>query len=82
MFRVNFHRMVNGIVFDFEMGRQAKFLSIESILLKNYDDILKLPLSLPTHIMEGIVKILETYPKSEEIISFYSIFSCICKLLY
>ena len=29
------------------------------------------------HIMEGRVKILETYQKSEEIFSFYPIFLCI-----
>ena len=43
---------------------------IESILLKYCDEILKPPLRLPTYIMEARVKILETYPKSEEIISF------------
>ena len=35
------------------------------------DEILKLPLRWPICIMEGRVRILETYPKSEEIISFY-----------
>ena len=44
---------------------------IESILLKHCDEILKLPLHLSTHIMQGRVKILETYPKSEEVINCY-----------
>ena len=39
--------------------------------MKYRDEMLQLPLHLSTHIMEGRVKILETYPKSEEIISFY-----------
>ena len=53
------------------MGRLVRYLGIESILLKYRDEILKPPLRLSTYIMEGRVKILETYPKSEEIISFY-----------
>ena len=32
---------------------------------------LKPPFHLPTYVMEGIVKILGIYSKSEEIISFY-----------
>ena len=48
-----------------------RYLGIESILLKYRDDILKPPLRLSAHIMEGRVKILETYPKTEEIITFY-----------
>ena len=35
---------------------------------------------MSAHIMEGRVKILETYSKSEEIISFSPQFSCICRL--
>ena len=53
------------------MGRSVRYLGIESILLKYRDEILQPPLHLPTCIMEGRVKILETYAKSEEIISFY-----------
>ena len=68
-------------VLQLGMGRLAWCLVIESILLKYYDEILKLPLRLPAHIMEGRVKILETYPKSEEMISFCTIFLCFCKLL-
>ena len=60
------------------MGWYDRYLGIESILVKYCDEILQLSLRLPTHIMEGRVKILETYPKSEEIISFYPIFSSIC----
>ena len=40
--------------------RVARYLGIESILVKYRDEILKLQLHLPTHIMEGRVKILET----------------------
>ena len=50
-------------------------------LLKYRNEILQPPLRFSAHIMEGRVKILETYPKSEEIISFYSIFSSIYRLL-
>ena len=54
---------------------QPWYLGIESILLKHSDKILQLPLRLPKHIMEGRVKILETY---EKIISFYPhIFVCL-----
>ena len=42
---------------------------MESILLKHYDEILQLPLHLCTLIMEGRVKIVETYLKSEELLS-------------
>ena len=42
--------------------------------MKYCDEILQLPLRLSAHIMEGKVKMLETYPKSEEIISFCPIF--------
>ena len=52
-------------------------LGIEAILLKYRDEILKPPFRLSAHIMEGRLNILQTYPKSEEIISFYSEFSCI-----
>ena len=38
--------------------------------MKYRDGILQPPLRLSAHIMEGRVKILETYPKAEEIISF------------
>ena len=54
------------------MGRYARCLGIESILLKYHDEILKPPLRLPTYVMEGRVKILKTSSISEEIISFYS----------
>ena len=53
------------------MGRKDWYLGIESTLLKYRDEILQPPLRLSAHIMEGRVKISETYPKSEEIISFY-----------
>ena len=53
--------------------------SIKSILLEYCDKILEPPFRLPTHIMEGRVKILETWPKSEEIISFCLIFLCMCR---
>ena len=52
------------------MGRLARNLGIETILLKYCDEILKLALCLSSHIIEGRVKILETYPKSEEITHF------------
>ena len=55
----------------FFVSQYAWYLGIESILLKYRDEILKLPLHFPTYIMEGRVKILETYLKSEEIICFY-----------
>ena len=42
--------------------------------MKYCDKNLKPPLLLSTHIMGGRVKILETYSKSEEILSFYPIF--------
>ena len=42
------------------MGRLARYLSIKSILLKYVDEILKPPFRMPTHIMEGSVKISET----------------------
>ena len=67
-------------LFHLGMGRQVRCLNITSILLKYCDEILQRPLHLPTHVMEGIVKILETYPKSEEAISIYHKFSCICRL--
>ena len=50
--------------------------------MKYRDEILQLPLRLSAHIMEGKLKILETNPKSEKIISFYTIFSCILQILY
>ena len=56
-------------------------VGIESIVVKYCDKILKPPPCLLTHIMDGRVKVLETYPKSEEIISFYPIFSSIYRLL-
>ena len=43
--------------------------------MKYHDEILQPSLRLSTHIMEGRVKILEIYPKSEEIITFYPQFS-------
>ena len=61
-------------MFKIGMGRQDRYLGIESILVKYRDKILQPPLRLPTHIMEGRVKILETYPKYEEIISFFPYF--------
>ena len=62
------------------MGQLARYLGIETILLKYRDEILQLSLPFSTYLMEGRLKILETYPKSEEIISFYPQFSCICRL--
>ena len=59
------------IYFNLGMGRWFRYLGMESILLKYRDEILKPPFRLSTYIMEGRVKILETYRKSEEIISFY-----------
>ena len=53
-------------------GSVGPYLGIETILLKYCEEILKTPLRLLIHIMEGRVKILEKYPKSEEIISFFS----------
>ena len=50
------------------------YLGIESILMKYRDEISQPPFLLSAHIMEGRVKILETYLKSEEIISFYPTF--------
>ena len=58
-------------------GSVGPYLFIESILLKYPQEILQPLLHLSVHIMEGRVKILEIYPKSEEIISFYPQFSCI-----
>ena len=43
-----------------------------SILRKYRDEIVKRSLRLSAYLMEGRVKILEEYPKSEEIISFLS----------
>ena len=62
------------------MGRNFRYRSIESILLKYCDEILQPPLHLSAYIMEGRLNILETYLKSEEIIRFYPQFSCICRL--
>ena len=45
--------------------------------MKYRDEILQPPLSLPTHMMEGKLKIFGRNYKFEEIISCYSIFSCI-----
>ena len=56
------------------MGQLARYLSIESILLKYCDEILQTPLCLSAHIMEGKVEILETNKKSEEVLHFYFIF--------
>ena len=42
--------------------------------MEHCDEILQPPLHLRTHLMGGRVNILETYPKSEEIISFYLLF--------
>ena len=53
------------------MGPLAWCLGIESILLESRDENLQLLLCLSTHIMEGRLKISETYQTSEEIISFY-----------
>ena len=64
----------------FTDGSVGRYLGIESILLKYYDEILQPPLCLSAHIMEVRVKILETYPKSEEIRSFYPQFSGICRI--
>ena len=57
-------------------GSVGWYLSNESILIKYHDKILKTPLRLPTHMMEERVKMLEAYPTSEEIVSFYPI--CFC----
>ena len=46
-------------------------------LMKYQDEILQLPLHLQTHVMYGKLQILGTNPKSEEIISFCPIVSCI-----
>ena len=50
--------------------------------MKYRAEIIYPSLCLPTHIMEASVKILEIYPKSGEIMSFYPQFSCICRLHY
>ena len=63
------------------MGRYARYLSIEIILVKYGDENLKPPLRLSAQIMEGRVKKLETYLKSEEILCFFPIFSSIYRLL-
>ena len=56
------------------MGWYARYLGIESILVKYRNEILQPPLRLSAHIMEGKLKILGTTPKSEEITHFYPIF--------
>ena len=56
------------------MGQCCWYLGVESTLLKYLDDILKLPSHLSTYIIEGKLEILETYPKSEEIVHFYLCF--------
>ena len=56
-------------------------LSIKSIFLKYHVAILKPPLRLPTHVMERRVKILETFPKSEQLEAFMRLFLCICRVL-
>ena len=44
----------------------ANSFNKKSILMKYSDEISKVPLHLPAHIMEGRVKILEIHPKSEK----------------
>ena len=51
-------------------GSVGPDLGIENILLKCCDKILIPPFCLPTHTMEGTVKIWETNQKSEEITHF------------
>ena len=63
------------------MGRYARYLGIETILLKYRYEILQPPFHLSTYIMEGRVKISETYSKSEEIINFYPQFSYIADFI-
>ena len=48
------------------MGRPARCLGIESILVKYRDQILLPLLNLSVHIIEGKLKMLERNPKSEE----------------
>ena len=45
------------------MGQWAQCYAIKSILMKYRDEILKLALCLSTHIIEGKLKMLKTYPK-------------------
>ena len=45
-------------------------IALLSILLKYHDEIWKPPLSLSTHIMEGRVKILETYQNLKKLYAF------------
>ena len=45
--------------------------------MKYHEETLQLALSLSTHKMEGKLKMLEMYPKSEKNIGFYPIFFCI-----
>ena len=50
--------------------------------MKYHDAILQLPFHLSAHVMEGKLKIiLGSNPESEEIISFYSICSCMLQTI-
>ena len=68
--RAAFVKILHFVCLSVGMARYARYISIESILLKYCDEILEPPLRLSVYIMKGKVKILQTYPKSEEIISF------------
>ena len=62
--------------FSLGMGWYAGYLGIGSILVKYLEKILKLPLCLPTHIMEGRVN-----QNLKKLYAFIPIFSSICRLL-
>ena len=68
MSSINFFETVHKILFKLSDEKSYYFNSLllvgmgrYTILLKHRDEILKQPLRLQTHIMEGRVKILETY---------------------
>ena len=62
------------IVFNGANCRQARCLSIKSILLKYRDEILQPPLHLSAHRIEGKLKIVEINHQSQEIMSFIAHF--------
>ena len=50
--------------------------------MKYHDETFQPPPQLSTHIIEGKLKIVDTSDQSKEIISFYPILLCICRILY
>ena len=72
--------LINLHVYSLGMGRYIEH-RIQSISLKYHDKILQLLLCLKQRIIDGKVKIVDTNPKYEEIISFYPTFLSICRIL-